>query len=37
MMTEAHGWIKPDAGVAATKAAMDPEQKPTMLNFRSKR
>lgn len=33
--TEAHGYINPEDGVAATRPAIVPEQKPTMVHRRS--
>lgn len=35
MITEAHGYTKPDEGVAATRPAIVPEQKPTIVHRRS--
>lgn len=36
-MTDDHGLTYPEDGVAATRPAMEPEQKPTMLHRRSMR
>lgn len=35
--TLAHGGMKPDAGVAATRPEMQPEHQPTMDHFRARR